>query len=117
MDAPAPVAAAGPRIPADALRRYAAITDAPFPADAVAPRDLKARNLRQVVDCRTRELPGTLVVDPDDRFHYLAMEGGKAMRYGVGVGKADFAFAGEATVARKAPGTLTDHGETNDDGL
>ena len=42
------------------------------------------------------------MVDPYDRFLYLVMEGGKAMRYGVGVGKAGFEFTGAATVARKA---------------
>ncbi|KST61135.1 hypothetical protein AO398_00140 [Methylobacterium sp. GXS13] len=102
MGAPGPVAEAGPRLPADAVRRYAAITDEPFPVDAVEPRDLKARNVRQVVDYPTRQPPGTLVVDPYRRFLYLVMEGGKAMRYGVGVGKAGFEFTGEATVARKA---------------
>ncbi|WP_411901439.1 L,D-transpeptidase [Methylorubrum thiocyanatum] len=102
MGAPAPVAEARPQIAPDALRRYAAITDEPFPVEAIDPRDLKARNVRQVVDYPTKEPPGTLVVDPYRRFLYLAMEGGKAMRYGVGVGKAGFEFTGEATVARKA---------------
>lgn len=55
-----------------------------------------------MVDYPTREPTGTLVVDPYRRFLYLVMEGGKAMRYGVGVGKAGFEFTGEATVARKA---------------
>jgi len=91
MGAPGPVAGAGARLPADAVRRYAAITDEPFPVDAVEPRDLKARNVRQVVDYPTKQPPGTLVVDPYRRFLYLVMEGGKAMRYGVGVGKASYA--------------------------
>ena len=34
------------------------------------------------------------MVDPYERFLYLVMEGGKAMRYGVGVGKAGFEFTG-----------------------
>ena len=102
MGAPAPVAEARPQIAPDALRRYAAIADEPFPVAAVDPRDLKARNVRQVVDYATREPPGTIVVDPYRRFLYLVTEGGKAMRYGVGVGKAGFEFTGEATVARKA---------------
>ena len=102
MVAPGPFAEAGPRLTADAIHRYAAITDEPFPVDAVEPRDLKAYNVRQVVDYPTKQPPGTLVVDPYSRFLYLVMEGGKAMRYGVGVGKAGFEFTGEATVARKA---------------
>ena len=84
MGAPSPVAEARPLIAPDVLRRYAAATDEPFPVEAVDPRDLKARNLRQLVDYPTKEPPGTLVVDPYERFLYLVMEGGKAMRYGVG---------------------------------
>ena len=102
MGAPSPVAEVSPRIAPDVLRRYAAVTDEPFPVEAVDPRDLKMRNLRQLVDYPTKEPPGTLVVDPYKRFLYLVMEGGKAMRYGVGVGKAGFEFTGAATVARKA---------------
>ncbi|MBK3398087.1 L,D-transpeptidase [Methylobacterium ajmalii] len=102
MGAQGPVAEARPQVPPEVSRRYAAITDEPFPVEAVDPHDLKARNVRQVVAYPTREPPGTLVVDPQRRFLYLVMEGGKAMRYGVGVGKAGFEFTGEATVARKA---------------
>ena len=100
--APAPVAEARPQITPEVLRRYAAVTDEPFPVEAVDPRDLKARNVRQLVDYPSKELPGTLVVDPYKRVLVLVMEGGKAMRYAVGVGKAGFEFTGEATVARKA---------------
>jgi lipoprotein-anchoring transpeptidase ErfK/SrfK len=102
IGAPAPVAEAGRHIAPDVLRRYATITDEPFPVQAVDPRDLKARNVRQVVDFPMKQPPGTLVVDPSRRFLYLVLEGGKAMRYGVGVGKAGFEFTGEATIARKA---------------
>jgi len=100
--APAPIAVARPQIAPEVLRRYAAVTDEPFPVEAVDPRDLKARNVRQLVDFPSKEPPGTLVVDPYKRFLYLVMEGDKAMRYAVGVGKAGFEFTGEATVARKA---------------
>ncbi|BAQ49567.1 ErfK/YbiS/YcfS/YnhG family protein (plasmid) [Methylobacterium aquaticum] len=102
MGAQGPVAEARPQVPPEVSRRYAAITDEPFPVEAVDPHDLKARNVRQIVAYPTREPPGTLVVDPQRRFLYFVMEGGKAMRYGVGVGKAGFEFTGEATVARKA---------------
>jgi lipoprotein-anchoring transpeptidase ErfK/SrfK len=36
--------------------------------------------------------PGTIVVDPGNRFLYLVMENGVALRYGVGVGRAGFAW-------------------------
>ena len=46
--------------------------------------------------------PGTIVVDPHNHFLYLVERGGKARRYGVGVGRAGRAFRGGATIARKA---------------
>lgn len=45
---------------------------------------------------------GTLIVDPANHFLYLQLRGGRARRYGVGVGKAGLAFRGSATVDRKA---------------
>ena len=46
--------------------------------------------------------PGMIVVDPGNHFLYLTMAGGRALRYGVGVGKAGLAFKGTARIARKA---------------
>ncbi|MEE7505810.1 L,D-transpeptidase [Methylobacterium mesophilicum] len=100
LGAPEPGAVAS--LPPDVQRRYAAITDEPYAVPAIDPQDIKARNVRQVVDYDTTEPPGTILVDPYNRFLYLVLEGGKALRYGVGVGKAGFEFAGTATVARKA---------------
>ncbi|MGA0595902.1 L,D-transpeptidase [Enterovirga sp. CN4-39] len=91
-----------PAIPLPIRQRYAAVTSERFPIPAVDPADLKARNVRQLVDYPTDQPPGTVVVDPHRRFLYLVMEGGKALRYGVGVGKEGLEFKGEATVARKA---------------
>ncbi len=45
---------------------------------------------------------GTIVVDPRNHFLYLTLRGGRARRYGVGVGKAGLAFKGSARIARKA---------------
>jgi lipoprotein-anchoring transpeptidase ErfK/SrfK len=57
---------------------------------------------RQVVDYRTSEAPGTIIVDTPNTYLYLVMPGGKAMRYGIGVGREGFAWAGTKTVERKA---------------
>ena len=57
--------------------------------------------LPQVVDYQTKERPGSIVIDTNDRFLYLVMEDGKARRYGVGVGKPGFEWAGAHTVTRK----------------
>jgi lipoprotein-anchoring transpeptidase ErfK/SrfK len=53
---------------------------------------------RQVVAYRGEEKPGTIVVDTPNRFLYLVEGGGKAMRYGIGVGRPGFAWAGVKTV-------------------
>ncbi len=46
--------------------------------------------------------PGTIVVDPHNRFLYLVEWGGYARRYGVGVGRAALAWSGRAHIKRKA---------------
>jgi lipoprotein-anchoring transpeptidase ErfK/SrfK len=96
------LAATNQRFSPDVLRRYAALTDEPFPVAAISQTDLKPDYVRRVVDYETHEQPGTLIVDPHHRYLYLVMEGGQAMRYGVGVGKAGMEFTGSAIVGRKA---------------
>lgn len=56
---------------------------------------------RQVVTYEGFEETGTIVVDPAQRFLYHVLESGSAIRYGVGVGRAGFAWTGEATVGMK----------------
>lgn len=58
--------------------------------------------LPQMVTYDTKEKPGTIVIDTNNRFLYLVMENGQAKRYGVGVGKPGFEWAGEHKVTRKA---------------
>lgn len=81
--------------------RYGAITDGAYTVPAVATSDLKQRYKRQLVDDPTGQPSGTIVVDPQNRFLYLVQEGGKALRYGVGVGRAGMAWSGTADVAMK----------------
>jgi lipoprotein-anchoring transpeptidase ErfK/SrfK len=58
--------------------------------------------LPQIVDYATNEKPGTIVIDTNQRFLYLVMGEGQARRYGVGVGKPGFEWAGTHKVSRKA---------------
>lgn len=58
--------------------------------------------LPQMVDYQTKERPGTIVIDTNNRFLYLVMKDGKARRYGVGVGKPGFEWAGVHKITRKA---------------
>lgn len=57
--------------------------------------------LPQMVEYPTKQAPGTIVIDTPNRFLYLVMANGKARRYGVGVGKPGFEWAGSHKVTRK----------------
>ena len=59
------------------------------------------RYLKQVVDYDGDEPPGTIVINTPDKFLYLVQEDGKAMRYGIGVGRPGFTWAGEHEVTGK----------------
>jgi lipoprotein-anchoring transpeptidase ErfK/SrfK len=54
---------------------------------------------RQVIDYKTDEPPGTIIVDTPHYFLYLVMEGGRAMRYGIGVGREGFTWTGESQIS------------------
>jgi lipoprotein-anchoring transpeptidase ErfK/SrfK len=56
---------------------------------------------RQVVDYGTKEAQGTIIIDTPHKFLYLVEDGGKAMRYGIGVGRPGFTWAGVKTVTAK----------------
>jgi lipoprotein-anchoring transpeptidase ErfK/SrfK len=56
---------------------------------------------RQIVDYLTSEAPGTIIIDTPNTYLYLVMPGGKAMRYGIGVGRDGFTWAGTQTITRK----------------
>ncbi|MCC2105453.1 MAG: L,D-transpeptidase, partial [Hyphomicrobiales bacterium] len=65
-------------------------------------RSVAAEYLRAEVDYKTSERPGTIVVDTRDKHLYLVQEGGRAIRYGIGVGRPGFTWAGVKTITRKA---------------
>ncbi|UOM36548.1 L,D-transpeptidase [Acuticoccus sp. I52.16.1] len=82
---------------------YAAIDTEPFAIPAVDIGHVDPRFLRQEVENPTGQPAGTIVVDLGARHAYLVLAGGRALRYGIGVGKQEaFNFAGEATIDRKA---------------
>jgi lipoprotein-anchoring transpeptidase ErfK/SrfK len=57
---------------------------------------------RRTVDYPTNEAPGTIIVDTANTHLYYILPGGKAMRYGIGVGREGFTWSGVKTVERKA---------------
>lgn len=84
----------------DALR-YAAPKGEKFDVASVDVSKIDPKYLRQLVDYPTDQPPGTVVVDAHNRFLYLVQAGGKALRYGVGVGKEGLEFTGTANVGYK----------------
>ncbi|MBM3608469.1 MAG: L,D-transpeptidase [Alphaproteobacteria bacterium] len=89
-----PVRAAAPRAPQ--MQANLAMPDM-RPQRLVDPRYMK-----QEVDYRSPHKPGTIVVDTPNRFLYLVLGNGRALRYGIGVGRPGFEWAGRKSVTRKA---------------
>jgi len=72
------------------------------PSDVGADGELASSLRRQVVDYPTREPPGTIIIDTPHTYLYLTLGGGKALRYGIGVGRQGFTWSGTETIVRKA---------------
>lgn len=72
-----------------------------YPIEPVPPRRIRRKFRRQMVEFDGPEMPGAIVVDPGARFLYHVLAYGSAVRYGVGVGRAGFAWAGDAKVGMK----------------
>ncbi|MGI9463444.1 MAG: L,D-transpeptidase [Aestuariivirgaceae bacterium] len=56
---------------------------------------------KKIVNYRTREKPGTIIIDTSKRRLYYVLKKGKAIRYGVGVGRRGFQWSGTANVRHK----------------
>jgi len=71
------------------------------PAVSVSKIDPRYYRQRVKTPLKVKARPGTIVVDPNDKFLYLVESGGMSMRYGIGVGRAGFSWSGEATIKDK----------------
>jgi lipoprotein-anchoring transpeptidase ErfK/SrfK len=78
------------------------IEDQPGQVPNAADEQLPAAFQRQIVFYRTAEPPGTIIVDTEQRFMYLVQPDNRAMRYGIGVGRDGFQWAGLLKITRKA---------------
>ncbi len=56
---------------------------------------------KQLVDYHGKESPGTIVVDTPNKFLFLVQGNGKALRYGIGVGKPGFTWSGVKQISAK----------------
>jgi lipoprotein-anchoring transpeptidase ErfK/SrfK len=102
------VATAEPLAYIEPTHRSAAIFDIVRDQPAVRPMGpqetalMPAHLRRQIVKFTTAEPPGTIIIDTPNTYLYYVLGGGRAIRYGIGVGRDGFTWSGVETVARKA---------------
>jgi lipoprotein-anchoring transpeptidase ErfK/SrfK len=80
---------------------YGPVGGEPFPVPAINLAQVDPAFLRKEIDYQTSQQPGTIIIDPEHHYLYHVLEGGRAMRYGVGVGREGFAWSGIATINSK----------------
>ncbi len=80
---------------------YGPIKNERFPIPAVPLKQVSSKYYRQQISYKTKEKVGTVIVDTKNFYAYLVQENGKAMRYGVGLGRAGFEWSGRANIAWK----------------
>jgi lipoprotein-anchoring transpeptidase ErfK/SrfK len=98
----------GARPPADVAGRDAAGAQRPNTVAMLPPEDqpdqgkpeLPPQFRRQMVPFQTSEPAGTIVIDTAHTYLYLVLGNGQAMRYGVGVGREGFTWAGAERITR-----------------
>ncbi len=95
----APLAMVDPSHPADGIFEPVLRDNPSAGADAAA---LPAHLRRQIVSYASTERPGTVIVDTNSRYLYYVLGNGRAIRYGIGVGRDGFTWAGVKNVSRKA---------------
>ncbi|MCW5691785.1 MAG: L,D-transpeptidase [Pseudolabrys sp.] len=66
------------------------------------PKELAPNLKRQLVDYTTKEPAGTIIVDTANTYLYLVLGGGKALRYGVRVGREGFTWTGTERITKMA---------------
>lgn len=96
--ASAPVEEEGP---AKTLPGYEGVEDEGFLIEPVEMRHLSGGRQKAEVDYNGPDAPGTVVVDTFARKLYYVMEGGRAMRYSIAVGREGLSFRGAGVIGRK----------------
>ncbi|MBB4101672.1 L,D-transpeptidase [Allorhizobium borbori] len=88
----------GPPSAEELAARYAELKDGDHTLPAIPYQQIDPRLYRQRVRNTTGEPAGTVVVDTPSNYLYVVEPGGTAMRYGVGLGRAGFAWEGEGVI-------------------
>jgi lipoprotein-anchoring transpeptidase ErfK/SrfK len=87
--------------PATAQRIDTSVVDEPGATPNAADEELPPTLRRQVVFFRSNEVPGTIIVHTSERFLYVVQGNGRALRYGIGVGRDGFQWQGLLRISRK----------------
>ena len=74
----------------------------PYAGSGQIERAFDPRYERQVVEFEGTYAPGTILIDTEEKFLFLVQPGGRAIRYGIGVGRPGFLWTGNKSVTRKA---------------
>jgi len=90
-----------PRPPSDVMARGEPANAQPDVVVADPRMQMDPRYQKQLVQYRGSEPPGTIIIDTPQRFLFLVQDNGMAVRYGIGVGKPGFAWAGEKKITAK----------------
>jgi lipoprotein-anchoring transpeptidase ErfK/SrfK len=90
------------RLPFQSQVEELSVDDQPGYEPSAGESELPAVYRRQPVFFRTTEPPGTIIVHTSERFLYVVQGNNRALRYGIGVGREGFQWAGLLTVSRKA---------------
>jgi lipoprotein-anchoring transpeptidase ErfK/SrfK len=64
------------------------------------PKELPPNLKKQLVDYSTKEPAGTIIIDTANTYLYLVLGNGKALRYGIGVGREGFTWSGTERISR-----------------
>ena len=101
-----PLAMTDPNFPFGSLFQQVVREPAPqaVPEESVTEQPsgvVEERFRRQLVNYNTSEAPGTIVIDTPNTYLYLVLGQGRAIRYGIGVGREGFTWAGTQSIARK----------------
>ena len=75
--------------------------DEPLVKRRIDQRKVPSKFKRRVVNLRTTEAPGTVIIHTDKKFLYYVKSRNRAIRYGVGVGREGFGWNGEVKIRRK----------------
>jgi lipoprotein-anchoring transpeptidase ErfK/SrfK len=71
-----------------------------YQPEAGQPKELPPQFRRQMVDYPSSEPAGAIIIDTANTYLYLVLGGGKAMRYGIGVGREGFTWSGREKITR-----------------